>query len=86
METTNPTVEKASASVREFQSRAEDTMQQAGRRWNDTLQVVSGRARDAMRYTEQRVQQNPWTALGIGFGAGLVMGALIVLAAVQQRR
>ena len=47
--------------------------------------MVGSRARDAVRYTEQQVQQNPWVALGIGFGAGLMMGALLMLAASQRR-
>jgi ElaB/YqjD/DUF883 family membrane-anchored ribosome-binding protein len=71
--------------VRDIQSRAQETLQQAGRRWNDTVQAVSVRARDAARYTEQQVQENPWTALGIGFGAGMIMGALLMLAASPKR-
>ncbi|HZQ72307.1 MAG TPA: hypothetical protein VFB08_05285 [Burkholderiales bacterium] len=71
--------------VRDLQSRAQETLQQAGRRWNDTVQAVSSRARDAARYTEQQMQENPWTALGIGFGAGMIMGALLVLAANPRR-
>ena len=71
--------------VRDIQSRAQETLQQAGRRWNDTVQAVSTRAREAARYTEQQMQENPWTALGIGFGAGVIMGALLMLAATPRR-
>jgi ElaB/YqjD/DUF883 family membrane-anchored ribosome-binding protein len=27
------------------------------------------------------VQQNPWMAVGVGFGVGVVMGALLMMAA-----
>ena len=96
MEYTNPTAnpglqgtgtqgDAVMSNVRDIQSRAQETLQQAGRRWNDTVQAVSTRARDAARYTEQQMQENPWTALGIGFGAGMVMGALLMLAANPRR-
>lgn len=94
MEYSNPTSNPALSAdtgnavrdnVRDLQSRAQDTLQQAGRRWNDTVQAVSSRARDAARYTEQQMQENPWMALGIGFGAGMIMGALLMLAASPRR-
>jgi ElaB/YqjD/DUF883 family membrane-anchored ribosome-binding protein len=34
---------------------------------------------EAARYAERRVRANPWTAVGISFGAGVVFGALITL-------
>lgn len=89
MEQTNPqqagTERGGMTNVRELQSRAEDLMQQAGRRWNDTMQQVSVRAREAARYGEQQIQQNPWTSMGVGFGAGVVIGALLMLAAGPKR-
>jgi ElaB/YqjD/DUF883 family membrane-anchored ribosome-binding protein len=87
MEYSNPTSQTDTGvnNVRDIQSRAQETLEQAGRRWNDAVQTVSTRARDAARYTEQQVQENPWTALGIGFGAGMVMGALLMLAANPRR-
>jgi pimeloyl-ACP methyl ester carboxylesterase len=35
------------------------------------------------RYADERVQENPWTAVGIGFGAGVVFGALVTLIACK---
>jgi hypothetical protein len=31
------------------------------------------------------VQQNPWTSVGIGFGVGVLFGALITMAISSQR-
>jgi ElaB/YqjD/DUF883 family membrane-anchored ribosome-binding protein len=45
------------------------------------LDGVSERAREYGRYADEQVQQNPWTAVGVGFGVGIVMGALLMLAA-----
>jgi ElaB/YqjD/DUF883 family membrane-anchored ribosome-binding protein len=42
---------------------------------------LSDRAREYGRYADETVQQNPWTAVGIGFGVGIVMGALLMIAA-----
>src|SRR5438105_3589851 len=86
MEYTNQTSQTDTGmnNVRDLQSRTQDAMQEAGRRWNDAVQVVSSRAREAARYTEQRVQQNPWTALGVGFGAGVIMGVLLMSATARR--
>ncbi|OAI53831.1 hypothetical protein AYO46_00315 [Betaproteobacteria bacterium SCGC AG-212-J23] len=37
---------------------------------------------EATRYAKRSVRENPWTAVGISFGAGVVFGALITLALV----
>lgn len=48
---------------------------------DETVAAVSEKSRDAARYADRRVQENPWTAVGIGFGAGVMFGALITLLA-----
>jgi ElaB/YqjD/DUF883 family membrane-anchored ribosome-binding protein len=67
--------------IRDFQQEAEDTMQSAKRQLNDVLDGISERAREYGKYADETVQQNPWTAVGVGFGVGIVMGALLMLAA-----
>jgi ElaB/YqjD/DUF883 family membrane-anchored ribosome-binding protein len=47
---------------------------------------VGEKSRQAMRYADRQVQSYPWTAVGIGFGAGVVFGALVTLLAYSQRR
>ena len=71
--------------MREIPSRAEDVAYDARARLNEAVTVVSQRARDAAQYTHQRVQANPWTAVGIGFGIGVVFGALLTAAVNSQR-
>lgn len=41
-------------------------------------------AREAAAYADRQVQNNPWTAVGIGFGAGMIFGALLAMATRSQ--
>ena len=50
------------------------------------LATVSDRTREVVRYADRRVHSNPWTAVGIGFGAGMIFGVLLTLAANHQPR
>ncbi|TMG79827.1 MAG: DUF883 family protein [Betaproteobacteria bacterium] len=59
----------------------QDTLESAKRQLNDVHEGVSDRAREYGRYADETVQQNPWMAVGIGFGVGVVMGALLMMAA-----
>jgi ElaB/YqjD/DUF883 family membrane-anchored ribosome-binding protein len=59
----------------------QNTLDQAKRQLNDVLDNVGERAKEYGRYADETVQQNPWAATGVGFGVGLVMGALLMLAA-----
>jgi ElaB/YqjD/DUF883 family membrane-anchored ribosome-binding protein len=68
--------------MREFATeRAEDTLDSAKRQLNDVLGGIGERAREYGRYADETVQQKPWAAVGIGFGVGVVMGALLMMAA-----
>ena len=49
--------------------------------FDETMTAVSEKSREAARYTARRVQEHPWTAVGIVFGAGAMFGALITLLA-----
>ena len=59
----------------------DETLQSAKQQLNEVLENLSDRAREYGRYADDAVQQNPWTAVGIGFGVGVVMGALLMMAA-----
>ena len=50
-------------------------------RLNETLQDVTARLQEAASYADQQVQSRPWAAVGIGFGVGVLMGALIGMVA-----
>jgi ElaB/YqjD/DUF883 family membrane-anchored ribosome-binding protein len=49
--------------------------------FDETVAQVSEKSRQAARYADRTVQENPWTAVGIGFGAGVMFGALVTLLA-----
>ena len=71
--------------MRDIPARAEDVAMDAKAKLNETVQAVSTRAKDAVRYTDQVVQSNPWTSVGVGFGAGVVFGAILAMAINSQR-
>ena len=71
--------------MREIPSRAEDVAYDTRARLNEAVATVSQRARDAAEYTHRQVQANPWTAVGVGFGFGVVLGAVLALAISSQR-
>lgn len=58
-----------------------DTLQAARERFNETWNGVNDQARYAAEYADEAVRNNPWTSVGIGFGLGVVIGALIAMAA-----
>ncbi len=71
--------------IRDFQAaagrEAEESLKSAKNQLNDVLDGISDRAREYSRYADETVQQNPWAAVGVSFGVGIVMGALLMLAA-----
>jgi ElaB/YqjD/DUF883 family membrane-anchored ribosome-binding protein len=58
-----------------------ETLQAARERFNETWDGVNEQARYAAEYAGEAVRSNPWTSVGIGFGVGVVIGALIAIAA-----
>lgn len=76
-----PQFEGSTNDIRDYQQGAEDTLEAAKRQLSDVLDGINERAREYGRYADDAVQQNPWTAVGVGFGVGVVMGALLMLAA-----
>jgi ElaB/YqjD/DUF883 family membrane-anchored ribosome-binding protein len=67
--------------IRDFQQEADETLKSAKQQLNEVLDTITERAREYGRYADETVQQNPWTAVGASFGVGVVMGALLMLAA-----
>ncbi|HWA39123.1 MAG TPA: hypothetical protein VG873_14795 [Burkholderiales bacterium] len=63
----------------------EDVAMDARTKLNETVSQVGDRAREYIRYADRHVHNNPWTAVGIGFGAGMVFGALLAMAVSSQR-
>ena len=71
--------------IRDFQAaageQAAETLKSAKEQLNDVLDSITDRAREYGRYADETVQHNPWAAVGVGFGAGVLIGALLMLAA-----
>lgn len=71
--------------IRDFQAaagqEAEDTLKSAKAQLNEVLDTITDRAREYGSYADETVKQNPWSAVGVSFGVGVVMGALLMLAA-----
>lgn len=75
--------EKVPSNVQEVPGRGE-TLQAAREKLNQTLSGVSEQARTAAQYADETVHNNPWTSIGVGFGLGVVIGALVALAASSR--
>jgi len=78
--------EKIPSNVQEMPGQQEEAFQNARERLNETLATVKQRAGEACEYTEQVVRANPWSSIGVGFGVGILVGALVTLAASSSRR
>lgn len=72
------------SNVQEVPGRGE-TFQAARQRLNETWAGVNEQAKYAAEYADETVRNNPWTSVGIGFGVGVVIGALIAIAAGSSR-
>jgi ElaB/YqjD/DUF883 family membrane-anchored ribosome-binding protein len=80
-----PQTDRTLNKMRDIPARAEDVAYDARAKLNETVEQISGKAREYVRYADRRVQQNPWTSVGIGFGVGVLFGALITMAINSQR-
>lgn len=76
---------KVPSNVEEIPGRT-DAWRDARDKFNETLTGVSDQAKYAAEYADDTVRNNPWTSVGIGFGVGVVIGALIALAASRSYR
>ncbi len=85
MEQLQSSTDRTMNKVREIPERAEDIATDARAKLNETMQAWTRRAGDAARYTDRAVQANPWTSVGVGFGVGVVFGALLAMAINTQR-
>jgi ElaB/YqjD/DUF883 family membrane-anchored ribosome-binding protein len=77
--------EKIPSSVQEVPARG-DSLQVARERFNETMAGVGKQARHAAQYADEAVHANPWTSVGVGFGVGVLIGALIAMAASRGSR
>ena len=60
------------------------SVQEMPGRSGETLQAARERAYQAAQYADETVRTNPWASVGVGFGFGVIVGALITLAASRR--
>jgi len=72
---------KVPSSVEEIPSSTEERMRNMRVSMEQYMNTASQRAREAAAYADRTVHQNPWSAVGVGFGLGMVFGAMITLLA-----
>src|SRR4026208_2469537 len=77
--------EQISSNVQEMPGQQEEAFQNARERLHETFATVKQRAGEACEYTEQVVRADPWSSIGGGFGVGILVGALVTLAATSRR-
>jgi ElaB/YqjD/DUF883 family membrane-anchored ribosome-binding protein len=63
--------------VDEVRARAEQTVREARSRLDEVEQHTLRRVRDAATEAEGYVRDNPWQALGVAAGVGLLLGLLL---------
>lgn len=63
--------------VDKVRAKAEESLRTARARLQDMGDNAQTQAREAAREVEQQMRENPWTAVGIAAGVGLVLGILI---------
>lgn len=71
------TANAAGDKVTAARARMEDSLRAARIKVAEAQEVVVDRAKAAARATDDYVHANPWRAVGIAAGAGLVIGMLI---------
>lgn len=79
-------MEKAPSSVQEMPTSAESTLRSVRETMDQYMATATERAREAAAYADRQVQNSPWTAVGIGFGAGMIFGALVAMLAAKSQR
>ena len=60
-----------------IRARAEDSLRNARARMKDVTQVAEAQAREAAGEIDRRVREQPWTAIGVAAGIGLVLGIIL---------
>jgi ElaB/YqjD/DUF883 family membrane-anchored ribosome-binding protein len=52
-------------------------LQEAEQTWKDVQEMLTERTKEAAKAADTYVRQNPWTALGVAAGIGIVAGLLM---------
>jgi len=71
------TTETLIAELRAVARDAQSLIQAAAAEYGEQLQEAGDSAREAAREIDAQVRRNPWAAVGIAAGAGLLLGLLL---------
>jgi len=71
------TANQAGEKIAVARERIQDSLHQAKVKLAEAEALVTERARQAARYTDDYVHENPWRAIGVAAGIGLLLGLLI---------
>ena len=71
------TANQAGEQIAVARERIQDSLHQAKVKLAEAEVVVRERARQAARYTDEYVHDNPWQAIGVAAGIGLALGILL---------
>ena len=71
------TASQGGEQIARIRTRAEDSLRIARARIKDMTQSAEAQARAAASDVNRQVHENPWTAVGIAAGAGVVLGFLL---------
>jgi ElaB/YqjD/DUF883 family membrane-anchored ribosome-binding protein len=71
------TADQAGERVSAVRERLERSLGDSKQSLSDAEEYLLNRGKDAVKSADAYVKENPWTALGIAVGAGLVLGLLI---------
>ncbi|NTV96400.1 MAG: DUF883 domain-containing protein [Thiobacillus sp.] len=61
----------------EIRAKAEESLRVAKARMADAQEALIAKTKEAAKATDAYVHENPWKAIGIAAGVGLVVGLLI---------
>ena len=71
------TANQAGEKIAVARERIQDSLHQAKVKLAEAEAMVTERAKQAARYTDEYVHENPWRAIGVAAGIGLLLGLLI---------
>ncbi len=71
------TANQSGAAIESARAKAESSIEQARKKVVELEEAVLDRAKEIVANGEHRIKENPWTAVGISAGVGLLLGLLI---------
>jgi ElaB/YqjD/DUF883 family membrane-anchored ribosome-binding protein len=71
------TASQAGEQISVARERIQDSLHQAKVKLAEADAIVRVRARQAARYTDEYVRENPWRAIGVAAGIGLALGVML---------